>query len=438
MRPKQVVICTTAFLSTLLGAYLIMRLLSVIILYFLAFIFASSITPLVARLNRKLPLTVSIALVYLAVLLVVTGVFSILIPPLVQQAGELLESAPNLIRKAQAGLQDLRRSLRIPGNIPAFNLESSYNRLLRNAPALATGALNIATGFITGIAGIVLVLAFSFYWILEKRDIEGTWLSLVPAGRRARVYEAIGELESKLGGYVTGQITLATIVGVASYIGLKVIGVEFALVLALLAGMTEFIPLLGPIIAATPAILIALAQSPRLAILVVVLYVVIQQVENYLLVPKVMERSVGLSPLTVLSVILAGTALLGIVGAMLAVPVAIAVKLILEHTIFTGQEARSEAAVWSDDTSAAALPRRRTYAACVRHRVPQCAIVVCIFASCRDSARYGGDDGARDSSGESGLSAAARAPYSHACSTQRQRGGRLSEAERRARGGQVL
>ncbi len=262
-----------------------------------------------------------------------------------------MENTPVLIKGAQAGIEDLRQSLHIPGDVPVPNLERSYDRLMRNAPALAGGALNVATGFITGIAGIVLVLVFAFYWLMERRDIQGTWLSLVPAVRRRGVREGLADLEAKLGGYVRGQLILALLIGLASYIGLKVLGVEFALVLAILAGMTEFVPVVGPIIAATPAILIALTQSPRLAILVAVLYVVIQQVENYVLVPKIMERSVGLSPLTVLAVILAGGVLLGIVGAMLAVPVAIAIKLVLERTLFSEQPAMIQAPIRRSETS---------------------------------------------------------------------------------------
>lgn len=360
MRPKQVVLGTTAFLCTLLAAYLVVRLLSLLILFILAFILASAISPLVRRLNRRLPLAASIGLVYLVIVLAGTALFAILIPPLVSQSGRLMENAPVLVARAQDGIENLRQALHIPANVPMPNIERSLDRFLRNAPVLASGALNVAIGFITGIVGIVLVFVFAFYWLLERRDIQGTWISLVPAAKRGGVREVIADLEAKLGGYVRAQLMIAVIIGVASFIGLKVLGVEFALVLALVAGMTEFIPVAGPIIAATPAILIALTQSPRLAILVALLYVVIQQVENYVLVPKVMERTVGLSPLTVLAVILAGTVLLGIVGATLAVPVAIAMKLVLERTLFSEQPALIQAPIRSDRAtdSATAPPHR--------------------------------------------------------------------------------
>lgn len=335
---RQAALATLGVLVTLLGAYLLYRLRDLLILVVVALIFASAIAPLVDRLNRRLPLGASIGVVYLGLLLTVAALLSAIIPPLAGQTREFIASAPELLRAAEARIASLQGALRIPSGALTPNLEGGYGRLAQNAPTLASGALGVALSFITGIAGVVVVLVAAFYWLLERRYIEGTWLQLVPGRSHREVYEVISEIEAKLGGYVRGQLLLAVIVGLISLVGLLALGVPFALTLALVAGIGEMIPYVGPFIGAVPAVLIALAVSPQRALLVVGLYVLIQQLENHVLVPKVMQHSVGLSPLTVLLSVLAGGALLGIIGVLLAVPVVAAASVVLTHTLLPQQK----------------------------------------------------------------------------------------------------
>lgn len=333
MRPKQVFVATLVVLLTLLGAYLIIELRDIIVLLVIAFTFASAVAPAVTRLNRRLPLGASIGVVYITLILVVAGMLTFIFQPLVSQTGTLINNAPQLLEDAEARIADLQEFVRIP-NTPAPDLTRYYSQLAERAPTLVRGVLNVTIGFITGLAGVAVVLVLAFYWLLERRNIEGTWLSLVPSDKRTEARQIIVEIEAKLGGYVRGQLLLAVIVGILSYFGLLILDIEYVLVLALLAGISELIPLVGPFIGAVPAVLVALVESPTKALLVVGLYFIIQQLENHLLVPKVMEHSVGLSALTVLVAVLAGAALLGIVGVVLSVPVASAIQVILNHTLF--------------------------------------------------------------------------------------------------------
>jgi predicted PurR-regulated permease PerM len=284
-----------------------------------------------------LPLAAAIGVVYLGLLAVFAVLMTVIITPVVQQTTQLIRSAPELLDQVQIQIANVQRQFRLPAVTP--NLEEYVTQIAQQAPALAAGVLNVTLGVVTSVAGVLVVLVMAFYWLLERRDIEGTWISLVPRARRAETREVIEEIEAKLGAYVRGQLILAVIVGLISFFGLLVLEMPYILVLALVAGIGELIPLAGPIIGAVPAVVIAFAtQSPQEALLVLALYIAIQQFENNFLVPKVMQRSVGLSPLTVLLAVLAGAALLGIIGALLAVPIASAIQVILQHTLFRKQQ----------------------------------------------------------------------------------------------------
>ncbi len=357
MSPKRVFISTVVVLATLLGAYLAVRLISIIILLAIAFIFASAVAPLVSRLNRRLGLGASIALVYLGLALVLGLLFAVIAQPLVAQTTELIQNAPQVLEQVQSQITAIQRRLNLPATTLTPDLQGSFGELLRRAPALAAGVLNVTLGFVTGIASALLVLVMAFYWLLERRNVEGTWLTFVPAQHRGRARSIMQETEEKAGGYVRGVTTLALLLALLSYIVLKVIGIPFALVLALIAGLAEFVPLAGPFIAAVPAILIGLSVSPTTALVVTIAYIVIQQIENNLLVPKVMQRSVGLSPLTVLVAVLAGAALLGVVGALLSVPVASAIQIVLKHTLLRPEDNPQDAASLPQPRGVAVEPR---------------------------------------------------------------------------------
>lgn len=141
------------------------------------------------------------------------------------------------------------------------------------------------------------------------------------------------KIEEKLGAWLRGQLFLSIIIGLVSYIGLLIFNIPYALPLALLAGVMEIIPVIGPIISAIPAVLIALTISPILALGVAAMYFVIQQLENHLIVPQVMKRAVGLNPLVVILAIAIGSRILGFAGALLAVPLAVVIQIIAAEII---------------------------------------------------------------------------------------------------------
>jgi predicted PurR-regulated permease PerM len=181
-----------------------------------------------------------------------------------------------------------------------------------------------------GIFSVILIIVIAFYLVLEDNGIEKFVRAVVPGQIQERAIQVVKKIEKKLGQWFIGQITLGFIVGMLSLIGLSLIGVPYALVLALIAGTLELIPYIGPMLSAIPAVLIASTVSPAAAALTFVLYFFIQEFENYLIVPKVMEKSVGLHPVVIIIAAVIGGQLAGVPGMILAVPIATIISIIFE------------------------------------------------------------------------------------------------------------
>jgi predicted PurR-regulated permease PerM len=166
---------------------------------------------------------------------------------------------------------------------------------------------------------------------VQEDSIKRTTRSLVPKRYQDFVVQLINKIQRKIGKWLKGQLILSLIIGVLSYLGLLILGVKFALVLALIAAIGEFIPYIGPVISAIPAIFLAFVQSPIKALFVLILFIVIQQLENHLLVPKIMQKAVGLNPIISVVALLIGFEVGGVIGAVLAIPVATAISIIIKE-----------------------------------------------------------------------------------------------------------
>jgi predicted PurR-regulated permease PerM len=195
----------------------------------------------------------------------------------------------------------------------------------------------------TGVLAVLTVLILTFYLLVESDTLFRAFARLFPRVERPRVEEASAEISTKISAWLSGQLILAGTIGGSSAIGLYLLGVPYFYVLALVSAVGEMIPVVGPIFAAVPAILVALTVSPKTALFVIVFFIAQQQVENHLLVPKVMERQVGVSAVTVIVALLIGGALLGIFGALLAVPTAAILQVILSE-ILDERDRRADAA----------------------------------------------------------------------------------------------
>jgi predicted PurR-regulated permease PerM len=210
------------------------------------------------------------------------------------------------------------------------NISSSLVNVSSSLPTAASNIVSSIFNFFGGVFSFILVLVITFYMVAEENVIRKLIWSLTPEDKQTYVMDVFKRIQIKLGLWLRGQLILCLVIFVLTYIGLTILGVKYALVLALIAGVTEFIPYLGPIIGGIPAVFLAFTQSPMLALFTIILYVVVQQIENNLLVPKIMEKAVGLNPIASIIVLMIGFSVGGVMGAILSIPVATAASVVIE------------------------------------------------------------------------------------------------------------
>ena len=308
----KTVIFIAVFILALWVIYLIRNLL---IILFVALIFMSALNPLVNFLVKlRIPKALGIAITYIIILGIVIGLFASILPPLIEETSKLIVTLPPLLAQVFS-ITDIDKSV----------FQSELSNLSKNVFSITLAAFdNLLT--------TIFLLVITFYLLLERDNLENRIASLF-LGREIRIRKSIVQIEEKLGAWFRGQLLLSFIVGTLAYIGLTSLNIPYALPLAVVAGVLEVVPVIGPIISAIPSIMIALTISPILSVGVATMYFVIQQMENHLIVPQVMRRAVGLNPLVVILAIAIGSRLLGIAGALLAVPLAVVLQIIVTEVI---------------------------------------------------------------------------------------------------------
>ena len=305
------------------------RIVSVLVLLFLGILLAESIRPIANKLQTwKIPRGVAVMIVYLLLALVLTGVGLLIVPPLLVQVRGFDELTPILIERVKAELPRLYETsvelgfddgqLRDLGT----NLTTTMTQLVGTLAAVPFQVL----GFLFG---VVSVLVIGFFWMSATERLNSSVIALLPPKRAEAVRSLAAELSQRAGGWVRGQIILMAFIGTVTFIGLFALGIPYPVALATWASLMEIIPIIGPFLGAIPAILVAFTDSPWLALATAILYVVIQQLENNILVPKIMERAVGLHPILVMVGVLAGGVLYGILGIVIAVPLVAAMQVLV-------------------------------------------------------------------------------------------------------------
>ncbi len=311
----EISIKTVLFAFALIAVlWVVGQILDILILLFISFLVMTAFHPLVVFLERlRIPRMIGILLVYA----VVFGVFGV----------SLVSAVPTLIG------QSARLTAELPGFVarilPYWDID--VTAISQQIAPIGESLVKVTLGVFSNILAVVTVLVFTFYFLMERRHADQILTSIFGEEVAARTLVLLRSVERRLGSWVRGQLLLMVAVGVLSYIGLMMLHIEFAVPLAILAGLLELIPMIGPTISAIPAILVALATSPLLALSVVALYLVVQQLENNLLVPIVMKKSVGFPPILTILILLIGGRLAGAAGAILSVPVALVVQEIASH-----------------------------------------------------------------------------------------------------------
>jgi predicted PurR-regulated permease PerM len=293
-------------------------------------------------------------LIYFLLLILITGFVFLLFPLIVEQGGNIAASLSSYYQSTRdwmvGNTNPLIEQLSdfLPGTLSLPGLTQQTGQQMLDSAAQALGFVTTAANIIFTVTAVLLL---AIYWTLYgSRSIQSLVL-LVPTGQRERIREVVSAMEIKVGAYVAGQGILCLIIGLLALVAYKIIGLPYPLVLALLAGVMEAVPMVGPLLGAIPAAIIALTIAPSKFVWVIVATVVIQQLENSILVPRVMKKAVGVNPFVALLAIFAFSSLFGIAGALMAIPIAAIFQLLLERFVFDPGSKDSEASAGRDHTS---------------------------------------------------------------------------------------
>ncbi len=300
----------------------------IITLFFVSLVLASIINPLASWFQAKrMSRSLAVLLLYAAIIALIAGVLTGLVPAVVTESRDLVSNSGSLWTRLLSAFGPLRDFAATHGL--SDDLQKAAANASDNVGGAVAGVFATITGLLTGIASLVIVLVVAFYLVVSEDSLKRLFRTLAPDAYQPYLVDLFQRIEKSIGGWVRGQLILSAVIGVAFYAMLKILGVKYALVLALTAGVAESIPYVGPIFSAVPAILIALTDSPFKGLLVAIMCIVIQQAENHILVPKVMQKVTGLHPIVSIFAMLIGVKVAGLVGALLAIPVAMMLGIIV-------------------------------------------------------------------------------------------------------------
>lgn len=303
---------------SLLGIVVLWYVRSILVLLFLCFIFMEAINPAIVRLEKiKIPRPLAIIFLYLILFAVLFFAFSGLIPILIEQTTALINEIPYIVK-----------------NTTFFGTSAlDISSQLKIVEALPNNIAKLIISVFSNVFSTFLIFVITFYLLLERKKFDKYSFTFLGKKFKEVFLKIIENLELRLGSWVSAELILMSIIGVLSYLGYLFLGVKFAVPLAIIAGLLEVIPTVGPTIAVIFAAVIGLTVSPMTSLFIIIWGIVVQQLENNFLVPKIMGKACGLNPLITILLLLTGTKLSGFIGAVLAIPIYLTVEVIVKTII---------------------------------------------------------------------------------------------------------
>ncbi len=320
-----------------LGLWFLWIIRDILLILLVSVFIASALEPLASRLQRfRVPRAISVLVAYILFVAIIVGIGTLIVPPLVTETQNLAQDLPNIYERYSSFLG--RAGTLFGGETALSSLQQGLldvNQFL----AKTTGGFFATTRTVfDGVFAVVLVFVISFYLVISRENLYAFIRSVVPVEHQPYTIDLIKRVQQKIGRWLVAQLVLGVLVGVLVFVVLWILKVPYALALALLAFFGEFIPFIGPTIAAIPAVLLGFTQSFVVGIMVIVVYLIIQQLEAHVLVPTIMRKAIGLNPLTTILAILIGAKLAGFVGVLIAVPVATIIIAFLGDLIPANKE----------------------------------------------------------------------------------------------------
>lgn len=342
---SQVVFATIFVVCVFLAFWLLYRLRGVMFLFFVAIVIGTAIRPGVDWLRRRgISRRMGIILIYVLIAGLITGFLALTLPLIAEQTTQVSQNFSQYYNDIRGALVNSGNRLlqnigwRIP---PQLNFFVNRDPTAEEVVDQVTQTFFYTNLVIRGVLSIFAIFLLAYYWTQESNLIIRTLLRFVPPSRKDDVREFIDLAETKMGGYIRGQGILCLAVGLAAFISYGLIGLPFALVLSIIAGLMEMIPVFGPALGAIPALLVAVSVEPGKAIWVLVATGAIQLLENAWLVPRIMNNAMGVNPIIIMLSLVAFGSVFGFPGALLAIPLAALIQLIVDRIVRSSDEEKS-------------------------------------------------------------------------------------------------
>lgn len=315
-KPQSVEISPRTIVFTvffLLGLWLVWYMRTLIFSLIIAFIIMSALNPPVTYLERKrVPRALSALLLFVIIISVFSFMISWILPPIIAETAGLLRVLPSYLSQ-----------------VDFYGMPIDASVLSRYVPDLTSNAVGIISATFSNIVFVISTLFFSYYFLIEESFIKKFLTRFVKHEDASRVAAIFDKAEIRMREWIWAELVLMITIGILTYVGMTLIGAKYALPMAVLAGLLEIVPMVGPIISAIPAILVNGIYSVFAGLSVGALYFIVQQIENQIVVPVVMRRAVGLNPIITLAALIIGGNLGGIVGMLLSIPMALFIETIL-------------------------------------------------------------------------------------------------------------
>jgi len=310
-------------LATIVGVWLFLQLRAIVLLVVVALVFAGTFNPLVEWMERRgIKRLYALTLLFFALLLATSLLIFLTVPPFLEQLAQIVRDAPHHRDQLIALLQQRDFTAPLARALQNAGLEQTFTRI-------ENSLVGYTPEILTALGWAVTTLFLSFYLLADGKRMQGTIYAIVPRDYHMRLARILQNLEAIVGGYMRGQLITSVAIGVFTYLLLVICGVPNALSLALFAAVVDVIPFIGGLLATAPAVLVALSNGLPTGLVVLLALFIYQEFENRILVPKVYGRSLRLAPVTVVLALLAGGLLLGVIGALLALPIAAGLQMMV-------------------------------------------------------------------------------------------------------------
>jgi len=323
--PVQVNISSLTIVKVVLvifGLLFFYAIRSILAMVFVAWVLSSALDPWINWLHRyKIPRGVSILSVYVAAAAVLTLSIILLVPPVTNELNSITQNLPSYYGSLRQSLEGIKQTSSQYGLLSA--VQQGLDHAAQSINTATSGIYDAVSSVLSGIVTLIGILVIAFYLTVDEDGLKKFISSLTPVSYQPYIIHKVSQIQKRLSGWLGGQLLLMVFVGTLTGVSLWILGVKYSLVLGILAGIFEIVPVIGPVLSAVPAIFFAFTDyttAPYKPFIVLIMFVLIQQVENQFLVPRVMKRAVGLNPIIIIVSLLIGARLGGLLGVLLAVP----------------------------------------------------------------------------------------------------------------------